>query len=310
MTRIAIVQHTPRFDDLSGCLTKAEKLIGNASRENADIVVFGECWFSGYPAWIDYCGETALWDHEPTKKAWADIFRNSIEVPGKVITELRELALKNKVYLVFGANEVIRKGRGNNSIYNSAFIINDSGELINHHRKLMPTHTERLIHTTGDGEGLRSVETSFGNLGTLICWEHWMPLARQAMHDEGEDIHFALWPYVKEMNIVACRQYAHEGKCYVVAVGQTMTLEDFPSGLHLPEQLEKNPEQYVLKGGSCVIGPDGDFIMRPIYDEEDIFYVDLPSKDKLIKEKMNLAVSGHYQRWDVFDFRVNRRRIS
>lgn len=310
MTRIAIVQHTPCFDHLQKSLEKAKALIEKASKEAVDMIVFGECWFSGYPAWIDYCGETALWDHEPTKKAWSKIFKNSIEIPGEAIEILQSLAKKNEVYLIFGANEVILKGKGNSSIYNSAFIINDKGELINHHRKLIPTHTERLIHANGDGEGLRSVETNFGNIGTLICWEHWMPLARQAMHDEGEDIHFALWPYVKEMNIVACRQYAHEGKCYVVAVGQTMTVEDFPSGLQLPDHLEKNPEQYVLKGGSCVIGPDGEFIMQPVYDQEDIFYVDLPSKEELIKEKMNLAVSGHYQRWDVFDFRVNRRRIT
>lgn len=117
---------------------------------------------------------------------------------------------------------------GHGSLCNSLLLYNPEGVLVNHHRKLMPTYTEKLLYTTGDAAGLRMISTDFGRLGGLICWEHWMPLTRQAMLEEREDLHLAVWPAVNELHQLASRHYAFEGRCYVVAAGQILRVRDIP----------------------------------------------------------------------------------
>lgn len=309
-TTIAIIQTRPAIRNLQACLEKATTYIKEAAQQGAQMIVFGECWFTGYPAWIDYCLDLGLWDHPPVKKLWATLYEQALEIPSPPFQQLQNLARQYRVFLILGANEAVRKGKGSGTLYNAALIIGPDGQLLNHHRKLMPTYTERLIHGLGDGHGLRTVDTPHGRLGTLICWEHWMPLARQVLHDEAEEIHFALWPFVKDSHLIASRQYAYEGRCYVVAVGQIYTIADLPQGLQYPPELSTNPTEQLLRGGSCAIGPDGNFLLEPQYGTEGIIYLTLPPLADLYPEKMNLAVSGHYQRPDVFQYTVNRQRNS
>lgn len=189
----------------------------------------------------------------------------------------------------------------------SVVTINRDGHIVNHHRKLMPTYTEKLVHGLGDGAGLNAVQTDFGNLGALICWEHWMPMTRQAMHDENEDLHIALWPYVKEMHHIASRHYAIEGRCHVVSVGQMYPKTFLPEGLQLNELVKDEP--FLMKGGSAIYDATGTPIMDPIYNQVNIFTRELDlSKDRA--ENMNLSVSGHYQRQDVFEYEINKKRIN
>ena len=131
-----------------------------------------------------------------------------------------------------------------------------------------------------------------------------MPLARQAMHDEGEDLHIALWPYAKETHHLASRHYAHEGRCYVIAVGQIMTAEELPPSLKLSDKIQLPENGGILRGGSAVYGPDASIILDPIYDRREIIYVDLDLRSA-INERMNLAVSGHFQRHDILGLTVN-----
>lgn len=305
-TKIAIIQDAPVHFSLEESLQKVEQYISDAAAKKANIIVFGECWLCGYPGWIDICPDVARWDHPPVKEAWSILFQNGITVPGPAVDRLSKAAKEHKVILIIGVNEVILKGKGNNTVYNSILTFDQQGVLVNHHRKLMPTFNEKLIYGLGDGAGLHSVDTPFGKIGSLVCWEHWMPLTRQAMHDEGEDIHFALWPYVKKPHIIASQQYAFEGKCFVVSVGQIMKASAIPS--NLPSDPVLANDDFVLRGGSCVIGPDTEFVLEPVYDHSEILYCELPPKESLIKEKMNLAVSGHYQRPDVFQLDVNKSR--
>src|SRR5207249_384506 len=141
------------------------------------------------------------------------------------------------------------------------------GSLANHHRKLVPTYTERMVWGTGDAQGLVSVATPAGRVGGLICWEHWMPLARQALHDAGEDIHIAAWPTAKEMNQIACRQYAFEGRCFVLASGSLLRASALPPELEPHPERVSSPDQWVLRGGSAIIGPDGAYVAGPVFDE-------------------------------------------
>lgn len=305
MTKIAIVQSGPAYNNIEASLDLAHNWIKKAAKSKANIIAFGECWLTGYPAWLDYAPNAALWDHEPTKEAWASMYQNALEIPGKHLATVQRLAQDFNIHIILGANEVVRSGKGNGTLYNVVLQIDQKGHLRSHHRKLMPTYTEKLVHGMGDGNGLTAVQTEHGRIGALICWEHWMPLTRQAMHIEAEDIHFALWPYVKEMHQVATRHYAFEGRCFVVSVGQMMKAQDTPPGIEIPSHL--NEKSWVLKGGSCVAAPDGSWILEPQYDQEGLIYVELPPLRNTIKEKMNLAVSGHYDRPDIFKFKVKNK---
>ena len=308
-TKIAIIQEPSVFLNIEASIKKALELIQEAAFNKADIVVFGESWFGGYPSWLDYIPNAGRWNYEPIKEVWANTFENAMEVGGKEIESLRKAAKNAGVFLILGFNEVIRKGRGNGTLYNAILMIDQKGEIRNHHRKLMPTYTEKLVYGLGDAKGLTAVDTPYGRLGALVCWEHWMPLTRQAMHDEAEDIHFALWPKVHEMHQIASRHYAFEGRCFVVAVGQMLASSSLPTELLKEVKESGNPlPEFVLNGGSCVIGPDGFYLLEPQFDVGGVLYVDLPFLKVNTAERMNLSTSGHYQRWDVFDFKINKKR--
>ncbi len=299
---VGIIQASPVFMNLEASLAKAVGLIEKAANEGARLVAFGETWLPGYPAWLDYCPEAALWNHEPTKEVFARLRQNSVVVPSRATEILADAARDKKVSVVIGINERVEFGVGNGTLYNSLLIFDETGKIVNHHRKLVPTYTERLVWGQGDGGGLRSVKTNAGRVGGLICWEHWMPLARQAMHVAGEDIHVAVFPTVHEMHQITARQYAFEGRCFVLSIGLIMKARDFPAELS-NQTLASEPDRIVLRGGSCIVAPDGSFVARPVFDDEKIITAEL-DLTMIDKEKMSLDVSGHYGRSDVFDFEV------
>ena len=145
---------------------------------------------------------------------------------------------------MMGVSERVDSGPGNGTLYNSLLTFDADGRLVNHHRKLVPTFTERLVWGQGGAEGLRSVDTAIGRIGGLVCWEHWMPLARQTLHVSGEWIHVAVWPTVHDMHQVASRHYAFEGRCFVLAAGQLMATSELPDDLEVAPSRRTPP-------GSC-----------------------------------------------------------
>lgn len=304
MVKIALVQHRPHYNNLPQTLELAESLMEQAAQSGADLITFGETWLTGYPAWLDYLPSIALWDYEPTKAVFQEMFENAIEVPGPTVDRLAQLAKTFNLTIVIGVNEKAHAG----TLYNSLLTFDQSGHLAIHHRKLMPTFTEKLLYGFGDGHGLQTIETNFGKLGSLICWEHWMPLTRQAMHNAGEHIHVAVWPTVHDKHQLASRHYAFEGRCFVIASGQILQVKDLPKALPLSESLQSNPDQFLMRGGSAVIAPTGDYLLPPQYEIEDLFMVEIPDVQQTIRERLNLDVTGHYQRRDVFELRVNRER--
>lgn len=306
--KIAIVQQPSIYLDLEASISLAYQYIKEAHQEDAQLIVFGETWFCGYPAWLDYVPGVALWDHPPTKAIYARMLQNGISLDSKAFQDLCSFARDFNMHIIAGVNETVSKGYGNGSLFNSLLFIDQQGNLVNHHRKLMPTYTEKLLYATGDGNGLKTVSTPFGNLGGLICWEHWMPLTRQALHLENEHLHIAVWPAVKELHQLASKHYAFEGRCFVVAAGQILKVKDLPQELELPKHLSDNPEQYLLNGGSSVIGPDSAYILEPQFDSEGIFYVDIEDWQQNLRERITLDVSGHYSRPDIFNFEVDKSR--
>ncbi len=306
--QLAIIQHKPVHLNLQASTQKALTLITEAARHGAQLIVFGETWLSGYPVWLDHCPEIAIWNNEATKDVFLQMHQNSVDINGEEIKLLCNAAKEFNILLCIGINEKITAGIGNGTIYNSFVIIDGHGEIVNHHRKLVPTFTEKLVYGNGDAAGLRTVDTEFGKLGALICWEHWMPLSRQVLHNEGEMIHIALWPTVHDMHQVASRHYAFEGRCFVIAAGQMMQVKDIPAALNLPEYFKTDTEKYILNGGSCVVDPSGKYLLEPQFDKEDILYCTIENFDTALKEKLTLDTTGHYSRWDIFDFTVNRKR--
>ena len=311
MTRLraAVVQaETP--SDLTDGLSRTGVLVQEAAAKGAELVVFPEAWLSGYPAWLDNCRDAALWDHAPVKRVYARMVENSVAVPGDACTALARIARESGVTLVMGVNERVEAGPGRGTLYNAVLTYGPEGDLLNHHRKLLATYSERMVWGHGDAHGLRAVPTRAGEcsvrVGALICWEHWMPLSRQALHESGEDVHVALWPTVHEMHQVASRQYAFEGRCYVLAAGSLMRAAALPAELEPHPGKVSDGDQWVLRGGSAIIGPDGAYLAEPVYDTATTIMADLDLA-RLTEERLTLDVTGHYARRDLFDFRVASR---
>ena len=299
--RAAIIQARPVYYDLAASVEKALALLDEAAAHGAQVVTLGETWLPGYPVWLDVCLEIGLWDHEPTKRAFQRLHENSITVPGAETELFCQAAKRLGIVLVLSVNEKLR-----GTIYNTLLTIDETGTIRNHHRKLMPTHTERMVWGLGDGAGLQAVETAVGRVGGLICWEHWMPLARQAMHESGEQIHISVFPTVNDpRNQIPSRHYAFEGRCFVLTAGSILRADDLPPDLLLKPGIA--PHDLVQRGGSAIIAPDSRYLAGPCFDEETILYADL-DLGETIRESMTLDVSGHYSRPDVFSFDVNRER--
>lgn len=303
----AIIQASAITLDTPRSLDKICGLIQEAAVSGARLIACGETWLPGYPAWLDYLPKIALWGHEPSKEVFAELIRNSVTVPGEECDRIGKLARELKVVVVVGVNERVEVGPGNGTIYNSLITFNSDGQIVNHRRKLVSTYSERMIWGQGDGKDLGAVATGAGRVGGLICWEHWMPLARQVMHESAEQIHVAVWPTVHELHQIASRQYAFEGRCFVLAAGIIMKVSDLPKQFELPSELAADPDRLVLRGGSAIIAPDARYIAGPIFDRESILLAEL-DLNEIRREQMTLDTTGHYSRPDIFKLTVNRSR--
>jgi nitrilase len=301
--KVAAVQAAPVYLNLEASVEHALSLIREAAGMGARLVVFPETWLPGYPAWLDCCRDVALWDYEPVKKVFARLMENSVVVPGPVTDALARAAREHSVVVNISAHERVIEGPGRGTLFNTMLTFSARGELLNSHRKIMPTYTERMIWGQGNGSSLKAVDTEAGRIGGLICWEHWMPLARHALHSSGEDIHVAAWPQVKEMNLVASRHYAFEGRCFVIACGAIMRAGELPVELEPIESLKQKPDSFTLNGGSAIIAPDGSVMAGPVFDEETIITADL-DLSRIAEESLTLDVTGHYSRPDIFDVRL------
>jgi nitrilase len=232
---------------------------------------------------------------------FAQLAEQSVVVPGPVTEALGNAAREHNLTLVIGVNERVLEGAGRGTLYNTVLTFGPDGTLLNHHRKLIPTFGERLIWGNGDGSTLQSLDTPAGRIGSLICWEHWMPLVRQTMHINGEDIHIALWPEIKAMYQIAARHYAFEGRCFVVSVGSIMRKQDLPRELEVIPAVAQSKSEFILGGGSAIIGPDGNYVAGPSFDAEVIILARI-NLERNREESMTLDVTGHYNRPDLFEF--------
>ena len=299
--RVAVVQASPIPGHLDASFAKTLDLVEQSARAEARLICFGETFLPRYPAWLDYCPEAALWNNAAVKEVYTELRENSVVVPGPQTEALAEAAGRLQVGIVIGINERVKDAPGHGTLYNALLFFGPEGRLVNHHRKLMPTYSERMVWGQGDASGLRSTKIHGSNVGGLICWEHWMPLTRQHMHNGGEQIHVAVWPTVHEMHQVASRHYAFEGRCFVLAAGQIMRASLLPPQLSRADQL--SPDTLIEQGGSAIIAPDGSYLAGPVFDQETTLYATLDLTE-IDRECMTLDVTGHYSRPDIFRFSV------
>lgn len=307
---IAIVQQAPVFLNLAASVDKAEQLIRAAHADGASLIVFPEAWLPGYPVWLDEAPGSALWGHRPAEILFRLLYANCPTLDGPEIGRLANLAVELSVEIVMGIQE--RRGA---SIFNSALRLTPDGRR-DVHRKIMPTHNERLVWAVADGSNFRPWPSDFGSFGALICWEHWMPLARAARHHEGEVLHFALWPAVTELHLLASRHYAFEGQCFVAAAGTVLARNEVLDGfdsLGVREEaarglLESIPSDHQLlkSGASAVIAPDTSLIAAAEPGDSRTLHatIDLGG---LAEGKLYLDTAGHYSRPDIFELRVDTR---
>lgn len=310
---IAVVQHPPVYLNLGESIKLAERYISEAASNGARLIVFPETWLPGYPVWLDYAPNAGVWDYPPAKVLFRILFQNSISIDDEHFKTLQNLAIEKSCIIVMGANEKV--GR---TLYNTIFYFQPNGSY-DLHRKLMPTYTERLVWGMGDGSTLSTFKDGEVEIGGLVCWEHWMPLARAAMHQLGEHIHIAQWPMVKDLHQVASRQYAFEAQCFVIAAGCTLTKQQMLDGLNtviknkadkpaleLIETIPVENEAFVLKGGSSIIQPNIEYQVEPVQEESKIVYAKL-DLSKLLEGNLFLDTNGHYSRPDVFQLSVDTR---
>lgn len=303
---VALVQAAPIPLDVSAGIEKAVRLARAAVESGAKVVAFGETFLGGYPLWLDEAPGAALWDHPGAKALHRIMLEQAVVANDARLLPLQELADASGAIICIGAHERVRR-----SLFNNQLTFRPGLPVLDR-RKLVPTHGERLIWARGDGSTLGVHEAEWGRLGTLICWEHWMTLARAAMHNLGEDVHIAAWPTVRESHAIASRHYAMEGRCFVLAAGLVQKKDDLLAGLErvggpevARELLEAIPGEVLNKGGSLIAAPDTRVVAEAGEGEETLFAtLDMA---EVAEGLANLDTDGHYARPDVFELTVDTR---
>ncbi|AZQ60224.1 carbon-nitrogen hydrolase family protein [Maribacter sp. MJ134] len=305
--KVALAQIAPVWLNKKATLEKIEATIKEAAKEKAELVVFGEALLPGYPFWLALT-EGASWDKKINKELHAHYVRNSVQIEAGELETVQTLAKENNIAIYLGMMERAQN-RGGHSIYASLVYIDQQGAIKSVHRKLQPTYDERLTWAPGDGNGLQVHALKQFTVGGLNCWENWMPLPRTALYGQGENLHVAVWPGSEHNTKDITRFIARESRSYVISVSSLMSKTDFPEDtLHLNTILEKAPK-ILANGGSCIAGPDGEWIVEPVLHEEGLIYHELDF-NRVYEERQNFDAVGHYSRPDVTKLTVNRERQS
>ncbi len=303
--RIAAAQLAPVFLDRSATLAKVVRAIAEAAAGGAELVAFGETLVPGYPAWI--CKTDGARFNAPDQKALhARYLDQAVAIEEGHLEPVQEAARKGRIAVVLGIAER-PLDRGGHTIYCARAFLAPDGEILSVHRKLMPTYEERLAWGTGDGAGLVTHRVAEFTVGTLLCWENWMPLARSALYAQGENLHVALWPGGDSITRDITRFIARESRSYVLSVGGLLREADVPASVPERARFAPPPGQCFYNGGSCIAGPDGQWVLEPIAGEERVALAEI-SLDRVREERQNFDPSGHYARPDVLRLLVERRR--
>ena len=303
--KIAMAQMAPVWLNKLETLKKIENSIVSAAKENAELIVFGEALLPGYPFWLALTGG-AEWNTDTNKKLHAHYVSNSICIEKGELDSVCKLAKEHQIAIYLGIMER-PEDRGSHSIYASLVYINENGKIQSVHRKLQPTYDERLTWSPGDGNGLKVHPLKAFTIGGLNCWENWMPLPRTALYGQGENLHIAVWPGSDHNTKDITRFIARESRSFVVSVSSLMQKSDFPKDTPYYKEIIKNAPDILANGGSCIAGPDGEWVVEPVIDKEGLIFQTIDF-NLVLEERQNFDVVGHYSRPDITKLIVNTER--
>lgn len=303
MPKLAVIQKPPCILNREKTIADAVAEIAKAAGGGAKLIVFPEAFIPGYPAWI--------WRLRPgtdirvSARLHSLLLANAVSLKRGDLSPLADAARQHAVTVVCGMNER-DEDIGGGTIYNTVVILGADGTVLNRHRKLMPTNPERMVWGLGDGSGLKVVDTPCGRVGTLLCWESFMPLARYALYAQGIEVYIA--PTYDEGNdwLGTLQHIAREGCCWVVGSGCALRGADFPSDFPEKATLYPDPEEWINPGDSVVIAPSGKIVAGPMHKETGILFAEIDTA-QVAAARRSLDVVGHYARPDIFSLEVDTR---
>lgn len=305
LLRVGLAQIAPVWLDKEATIKKIITYIKNASSNNCDLVSFGEAFLPGYPFWVERTNG-ASFNSDIQKEFYSYYASQAIQISAGHLISICETCKKLNIAAVLGIIER-PQDRGGHSLYCSLVYIDKNGEIKSVHRKLMPTYEERLVWSTGDGNGLKVHKLGSFTVGGLNCWENWMPLARTALYGLGENLHVAIWPGNIDNTSDITKFIAKESRSYVISVSGLMRKADIGKDIPHKKLLEENCSEWLANGGSCLAGPDGEWIIKPQKEKEELFVATIDF-NKVLQERHNFDPSGHYSRPDVLQLAVNQER--
>ena len=304
---VAVAQIAPVWLDRERTLAKVARWIVRAADRGAGVVAFGEALVPGYPWWIEHT-DGARFNSAFQKRLHAHYLDRAVDIDAGHLDGTCALARRRGIAVVLGTIERPRD-RGGHSAYCSLVVIDAQGHVATAHRKLMPTYEERLTWASGDGHGLRTHAVGAFTMGALNCWENWMPLVRAALYAQGEDLHVASWPGNEYNTRDVTRFAAREGRSYVIAASSLMRRRDIPDSVPHASVLRRTLPAIMGNGGSCMAGPDGEWIAAPVVGRETLIVRAIDHR-RVWEERQNFDAAGHYGRPDVTHLIVDRRRQS
>ena len=298
--KIAIAQIASVFLDRASCLDTAVQAIKEAAANNAALIVFPEAFIGGYPAWV--------WRLRPgVDQAQCAQLHQKLSEQACTITsaELAPLLTAAKTYhmtIVCGLNERADEG-SQTSLFNTVITINHTGQLINSHRKLVPTNAERMIWGQGDGASLKVSESAAGKLGTLICWENYMPLARYALYAQGIELYIAPTYDSGDIWLHSMQHIARESGCWVISANNCFRAAELGPDILTVSGAYPDVTEWVNPGGSVVIAPGGNIVAGPWYEQQGLFYAEV-DLSLIATARRSLDIAGHYARGDLFNLHI------
>lgn len=305
-TKVGVAQAASILFDREASVEKACRLVREAGKKGAKLVLLPEAFVPGYPRGLSF-GMVVGSRSPEGRSLWKRYWDNAVEVPGAQTAALGVASKEAGVYSAIGVIERdAQSSRG--TLYCTLLFFSPKGELLGKHRKLKPTGSERLLWGEGDGSTMPVFDTEMGRIGGLICWENYMPPARMAMYNKGVELYLAPTADSRDTWQATMRHIACEGRCFVLGCNQYVTKDMYPSDLETLDELERHPD-VMCRGGSVIVSPMGEILAGPLYDKEDILYADLDMAE-IVKGKLDFDVVGHYARPDVFQLIVNENPLS
>ena len=302
---VGLAQIAPVWLQRDATIAKIANCVSEAAAKGCRLVAFGEALVPGYPFWVERT-DGARFESAIQKSLYAYYLSQGVDIDAGDLAPVCEAASKGRIAVYLGVMERA-PDRGGHSLYCSMVYISDNGSVLSVHRKLMPTYEERLVWAIGDGHGLRTHKLGPFTLGGLNCWENWLPLARASLYAQGENLHVAIWPGSRRNTSDITRFIAREGRSFVMSVSGLMRAADIPLDLPHYELLSSTADAVMADGGSCLADPAGEWVLEPQTGEECLRVATIDHA-RVLEERQNLDVAGHYARPDVTRLKVDRRR--